>query len=127
MRELAQESDTLLSCGAGAVTRKGSYDHLPRVNEGAESQSSTPASLPLEHAPQLEDLGDDVAGPFDVVVTDVKQSRVCDALIQVGSLLTFTRLHIPFPQVLVVPSSPLNIVQLAHVHCPSPLGARIQV
>lgn len=67
------------------MTRKASYDHLPRqAPEGGGGQP--PASLPLEHAPELAELGEDVVGPYDVVVTDVKQSRVCDALIQAGVL-----------------------------------------
>ena len=65
---------------AGALTRKGSRDTLSEM--GGESQRRK--SLQLEHAPPIPDEDCNVVGPFDVVVTDILQSGMLNALIQVS-------------------------------------------
>ena len=63
----------------GALTRKGSRDTLSDM--GGELRRRK--SLQLEHAPPIPDEDCRVVGPFDVVVTDILQSSVLNALIQV--------------------------------------------
>ena len=65
---------------AGALTRKTSSEQIANTDS-----SHTDGSLKLEHAQPLAEIETLAHGPFDVVVTDVAQTSVLHALIQVPS------------------------------------------